>query len=60
MANLKNGDVVQLKSNGPAMTIQEIRDDGIALCVWFDGKTRFEGVFKLDNLTTENPRDIKL
>ncbi len=60
MANLKNGDVVYLKSGGPQMTIQEIRDDGIALCVWFDGKQKFENVFKLDNLTTENPRDIKI
>lgn len=36
MADFKVGDVVQLKSRGPKMTIAEIKD-GIALCHWFDG-----------------------
>jgi uncharacterized protein YodC (DUF2158 family) len=31
------GDVVQLKSGGEAMTIEEIDDDDIS-CVWFEGK----------------------
>lgn len=31
----KPGDIVQLKSGGPTMTVQEI-DDGGVFCVWFD------------------------
>jgi uncharacterized protein YodC (DUF2158 family) len=47
----QKGDVVQLKSGGPTMTIQDIGDftssgiqDG-ALCVWFDGKKKYSEVF---------------
>lgn len=31
------GDVVQLKSGGESMTIEEVDGDNIS-CVWFDGK----------------------
>lgn len=31
------GDVVQLKSGGEAMTIEEL-DEEYASCVWFEGK----------------------
>jgi uncharacterized protein YodC (DUF2158 family) len=31
----KSGDVVKLKSGGPAMTITVLRD-GYAMCSWFD------------------------
>jgi uncharacterized protein YodC (DUF2158 family) len=38
---LHMGDVVALKSGGPLMTIQEMREDG-AHCVWFDqGNPRY-------------------
>lgn len=30
----KVGDVVELKSGGPDMTVEDITDDGVA-CVWF-------------------------
>jgi uncharacterized protein YodC (DUF2158 family) len=34
---LKVGDVVQLKSGGPAMTVNSISPNGAAIeCVWFD------------------------
>jgi uncharacterized protein YodC (DUF2158 family) len=37
---LKPSDVVQLKSGGPMMTVQDVGDYGVqgtgALCVWFD------------------------
>jgi len=33
--NFKTGDVVQLKSGGTIMTIEEIEDDS-AHCVWSD------------------------
>ena len=54
MSDLKIGDVVQLKSGGPVMTIAEIRDysssrDG-ALCEWFDDKEKKNAVFALITL----------
>ncbi len=33
------GDVVQLKSGGPLMTVQELRGDNWVQCVWFSPKT---------------------
>ena len=38
------GDVVQLKSGGEAMTIEEIDSDDIS-CVWFEGKRTQRGTF---------------
>ncbi len=56
------GDVVKLKSGGPAMTIQQIgnwtylsvdgsntREDE-AKCFWFEGSKRSEGCFNLASL----------
>lgn len=38
MSNARNaGDVVMLKSDGPAMTVQRL-DGGDVECVWFSGK----------------------
>jgi uncharacterized protein YodC (DUF2158 family) len=39
------GDVVQLKSGGPPMTIDEVRTDGTLLCQWFVGSKKFVDVF---------------
>lgn len=38
--NFQVGDVVQLKSGGPHMTVSLIRsdDDGRVECTWFDAK----------------------
>jgi uncharacterized protein YodC (DUF2158 family) len=35
---LKVGDVVQLKSGGPAMTVSSITPGGAVECMWFDKK----------------------
>jgi len=40
---LKEGDVVQLKSGGPTMTISGIRDER-AYCVFFDKSGAFQNV----------------
>jgi uncharacterized protein YodC (DUF2158 family) len=42
----KPGDVVQLNSGGPKMTVEAVQSDGTLRCVWFheDGK-RDNGVF---------------
>jgi len=51
MSEFKKGDVVQLKSGGPKMTISDLGDysplgpeDG-AKCVWFEKEKRQEHVF---------------
>ena len=57
MPEFKKGDVVQLKSGGPKMTIDDIGEYGSgnsshirASCLWFDGGERKEGEFSLDTL----------
>lgn len=53
---LKVGDVVELKSGGPQMTVENIAKYGMgatrdkALCVWFDGKKRMSNQFELHSL----------
>jgi uncharacterized protein YodC (DUF2158 family) len=53
----KAGDVVQLKSGGPKMTIDTIAKFGMgsthdqAKCVWFEGTKRMEALFELPTLS---------
>jgi len=50
MKNLEIGDVVQLKTGGPKMTVEFLPDDLIVKLVWFvDGKL-YRGEFKTDLL----------
>ena len=35
----KDGDVVQLKSGGPLMTIEKVNEKNSYFCVWFDGNS---------------------
>lgn len=57
MTEFKKGEVVQLKSGGPKMTIQDLADYGPmgpkdgALCVWFEKAIRHEHVFDVAVLT---------
>jgi len=39
MAEIKAGDVVQLKSGGPQMTVNFVEKDEAA-CTWFDDKMK--------------------
>jgi uncharacterized protein YodC (DUF2158 family) len=48
-ASFKVGDVVQLKSGGPIMTIAEINGDD-AYCEWFSSGKQSEGSFKMTSL----------
>lgn len=58
------GDVVQLKSGGPRMTISGIGKYGMgstrdeALCVWFDGLKKMEERFGLETLSKCKPEVI--
>jgi len=45
---LKVGDVVELKSGSPYLTITRIEDT--VTCVWFFGPIRYEGLFAHDAL----------
>jgi uncharacterized protein YodC (DUF2158 family) len=53
---LKEGDVVELKSGGPKMTIEGIGPYSMgartnrAKCVWFDGTKKLDSVFELHSL----------
>ena len=48
--DFKKGDVVQLKSGGPLMTIQGFSESNQAKCVWLDGNKKFEETFELETL----------
>ena len=37
MADVKAGDMVQLTSGGPVMTVEAVKNEGVA-CVWFPTK----------------------
>ncbi len=50
----KPGDIVRLKSGGPAMTVESVGQDGIN-CVWFDGKRRLAKPFVPQTLTAAEP-----
>jgi uncharacterized protein YodC (DUF2158 family) len=39
------GDVVQLKSGGPAMTVDCIQEDGTLWCIWFADKANQSDAF---------------
>lgn len=54
MAELKIGDVVQLKSGGPKMTIAN-EEQGEFICLWFSGDERMSGKFPRESLI-KNPR----
>jgi uncharacterized protein YodC (DUF2158 family) len=43
--DFKLGDVVQLKSGGPAMTVSERVAADTVRCIWFDGATARNEVF---------------
>lgn len=49
-ANMSNGDIVQLKTGGPAMVVLS-RNGAIVRCAWYeDGRRRF-GEFAIEMLT---------
>lgn len=54
MSQLKIGDVVSLKSGGPAMTIENIGNYGSLnpgiYCIWFDSSKKLESLFHPDTL----------
>ena len=56
MSDLKVGDVVYLKSGGPAMTINGKSGMGAEWsCAWFINNDNKSAAFKPEALTKENP-----
>lgn len=53
------GDVVQLKSGGPVMTVQEIESGDQVFCIWFDKTKQCHGRFPAAALSSyRRPRPI--
>ena len=50
MAIFNEGDVVSLKSGGPAMTVDGYSDNGKVICVWFESNKREESLFNENTL----------
>jgi uncharacterized protein YodC (DUF2158 family) len=46
MAKFKTGDLVQLKSGGPKMTVRTYNTGTYLACDWFAGNKHEEGVFQ--------------
>jgi uncharacterized protein YodC (DUF2158 family) len=46
---MQPGDVVQLKSGGPLMTVHAINDAGV-VCTWFDKSNHKTATFPLSTL----------
>ena len=58
MSDFKTGDVVELKSRGPAMTVEFIEDvDGVNLvtCSWFEGEKYNKKSFSAESLQKPKP-----
>ncbi|KIC48487.1 DUF2158 domain-containing protein [Tateyamaria sp. ANG-S1] len=50
-AALQAGDVVRLRSGGPAMVVESLLGDGAATCVWMTyNLQRYNAVFALHTL----------
>jgi uncharacterized protein YodC (DUF2158 family) len=64
MSDFKKGDVVELNSGGPRMTIADLGDyspmgpENGAKCVWFEKTTRKEHVFDVAVLKASNERPM--
>ena len=45
MEDFEIGDVIQLRSGGPRMTVRGLLSDGDVVCRWFDGNAVHEESF---------------
>jgi uncharacterized protein YodC (DUF2158 family) len=46
MSEFKQGDIVQLNSGGPKMTVAGFHKDGSVFCQWFAGSKLQDGYFQ--------------
>jgi len=60
MDNFQKGDVVQLKSGGPTMSVHTVGGDGGIFCQWFDKDGVLKnGSFQSEQLKKAEPEDNK-
>jgi uncharacterized protein YodC (DUF2158 family) len=58
MSKLKTGDIVQLKSGGPKMTIEEVLPVGnVVKCQWFAGSKLETGLFHPESIKPFEPEE---
>lgn len=61
MADFKPGDLVKLKSGGPAMTIESVdRKEGGFVCLWFTDGELDSDTFVSAVLVMISPEDISM
>lgn len=53
------GELVQLKSGGPTMTVRSRSVDGTVNCQWFGGKKLEHGYFNVETLVLAEEGDAK-
>jgi uncharacterized protein YodC (DUF2158 family) len=53
----KTGDIVRLKSGGPGMTVEYVRQDGQIYCHWFAGNKLEGGSFSPEAIDLEDNLD---
>jgi uncharacterized protein YodC (DUF2158 family) len=56
-SKFKVGDVVELKSGGPRMTVQSVEEDGTTRCLWFVANELKSGSFPQGVLDESGHRD---
>jgi uncharacterized protein YodC (DUF2158 family) len=54
------GDVVQLKSGGPRMTVDFVDTHGALTCIWFEGQERRSQSFQPETLRPAEFRESAL
>lgn len=58
MTEFKKGDVVQLKSGGPIMTVYDVSGNGHIGCEWFDKKDEHhDRTFAAESIEKYDPND---
>ncbi len=57
---IKPGDVLQLKSGGPKMTVQFTTGEGNWACQWFVGTDLKSGVFPATSLQPYQPKGVAM
>jgi len=54
---IKIGNLVQLKSGGPDMTVDDIGKDRLIKCIWFENNKKCIDYFKSESLIIINEKD---